>query len=489
MKSKFSDYLNLREQGDDKPSLVVPSRIKLTKGSGEFMPFNVSRSSRSNLRTLLKAFEISDQVGVGYTTIDKGKGEVEPMLKRKSVYLTGGAVRDHLTGKTPRNYNLVTDATASEIRMILKHPENDFAEIKPYDKDRASEGKYKGLPSSSSSNKVFYASKWDDSGKEKEFTVKINGESFYLATMSRSPKGMLARGSFDAAPSVEDDASNRDFTVNAMYIPLGNSDGDNTELIDPFGGAHHVKSRQIVPVNDDFESRFGEDPSIAMRYVKMLCKYGDPDKPCRKIAAVIKNGDKSSMPREVVRREFLTSLEDPDVDVRKMLRLMDSLGLLGMVVPDYDIQDMPVSLKGDRWLTPAWLMRNADASSIPDSLCGCGWGKSEASDMAHLVRMHNWSKSNFDPHQFYDLKHSKCGLTKGKMGEWMKMNGFPAAHAKAFLSHDDSDIRPYVDTMFGKKINPEFSGLLGHNPRGDDFESARRHLSTQRFLDSIQGNK
>lgn len=487
MTRKFSDYLNLREQEEGKASLVVPARIKLSKNSGEFAPFNVSKSSRANLRTLLKAFEISDQVGVGYTTIDKSRGEVEPMLKRKSVYLTGGAVRDHLMGKTPRNYNLVTDATASEIRMILKHPDNDFSEVKPYDKDLSSDERYRSLPSASSRNKMFYASRWDDSGKEKEFTVNINGENFYLATMSRSPKGSLAKGSFDAAPSVEDDASNRDFTVNAMYIPLNNSDGDNTELIDPFGGAHHMKVRQVVPVNDDFESRFAEDPSIAMRYVKMLCKYGDPDKPCKKIVGIIKGGDKSSLPREIIKKDFVTSLEDPDVDVRKMLRLMDSMGILNLIMPGYDIHEMPTSLKGDRFLTPAWLMRNSDPDLMPDCLGGCGWGKSEASDLSHLVKLHNWAKSSFDPHQFYDLRHSKCGLTRGKMGEWMKMNGFSSPHVKAFLTHDDSDIRPYVDTMFGKKINPEFSGLLGHNPRGEDFELARRHLSTKRFLDSIQG--
>ena len=157
MKNRFSKFMQMKEQSENKANRIVPSRVKLNKNDGDFQPFNVSRASRANLRMLLKAFEISDQIGVGYTTIDKSRGEVEPKLKRKSIYLTGGAVRDHLAGKTPSDYNLVTDATASEIRMILKHPENRFVELKP-ESDRFTE-KYKNLPEETSKNKSFSVSR------------------------------------------------------------------------------------------------------------------------------------------------------------------------------------------------------------------------------------------------------------------------------------------------------------------------------------------
>ena len=123
MKNKFANYIAYREQNEDKPNNNVLSKIKLKKndGSNDFLPFSVSKSSRPNLRILLKAFDISDQVSLGYTTIEKNKGEVEPTLKKKVIYLTGGAVRDHLKNKTPKNYNLVTNATASEIKLILKN--------------------------------------------------------------------------------------------------------------------------------------------------------------------------------------------------------------------------------------------------------------------------------------------------------------------------------------------------------------------------------
>jgi hypothetical protein len=86
---------------------------------------------------------------------------------------------------------------------------------------------------------------------------------------------------------------------------------------------------------------------------------------------------------------------------------------------------------------------------------------------------------------FYDLKHTKSGLTKSKIGDWMNMNGFKEPHVKSFLDHDDSDLKPYVDTLIGKKINPSYADFLGHNPKGEDFERTKKYLSTKRFLDNI----
>lgn len=486
MRNRFSKFMQMKEQAEAKPNRIVPSKIKLSKNDGEFMPFNVSRGSRSNLRVLMKAFEISDQIGVGYTTIDKGRGEIEPKLKRKTIHLTGGAVRDHLAGKTPRDYNLVTDATASEIRMILKHQENNFVEVKPENKDKF-QNKYKNLPEDSNRKKTFSVSRWDKAGKEMAFKVTINGEDFDLSIMSKSPKSKsYDADSFDATSALEDDAMNRDFTINSMYIPLNNSDGDNTELIDPFGGAHHIKSRDLVSVNDDFESRFNEDPSIAMRFAKMTCKYGNGEKPCKKITSVIKGNEKlKDIPKDVFKKEFNSGLEDSGIDTRKYIKLLDNLGILPLIMPQYSIDDMQPNIKGDRWLTPAYMLRNSDMDNVIDALVDNGWSKSEASDISHLINLYKWAKSSYDPSMFYDLKHTKSGLTKSKIGDWMNMNGFKEPHVKSFLDHDDSDLKPYVDTLIGKKINPSYADFLGHNPKGEDFERTKKYLSTKRFLDNI----
>ena len=249
MNGLFSQYLRFREETEDAP-VGVTAHIKLQKkqGSNELTPFVVDKSNHANLVPIVKAFLKSDKVGLGYTTIDRNKGEIEPQLKKKSLFLTGGAVRDHLVGKTPRNYDLVTDATVSEIRMILEHA--GFKEVK----GQIEGEKYNNLPNNVKSHKIFYVSKTDKKGKEMEVVAVIHGQPFTISTMNKSPKSRnFIPNDVIAASSVEEDASNRDLTINSMYIPLTNDDGANSDLIDPFGGANHLKSGEIKVVGDNFK--------------------------------------------------------------------------------------------------------------------------------------------------------------------------------------------------------------------------------------------
>jgi hypothetical protein len=90
-------------------------RLKDSKESINFRPLKVNSTVNSLLKPIIDAFENSDKVHLGYTTMDKSKGMIKPTMKRKSIYLTGGALRDHLKGKTYKNFDIVTDATPDEI--------------------------------------------------------------------------------------------------------------------------------------------------------------------------------------------------------------------------------------------------------------------------------------------------------------------------------------------------------------------------------------
>ena len=71
--------------------LLSKIRLKDTKGVTNFKPLTVDSSNNSLLKPIIEAFEASDKVKIGYSTLDKSKGVVHPTLKRKSLYLTGGA--------------------------------------------------------------------------------------------------------------------------------------------------------------------------------------------------------------------------------------------------------------------------------------------------------------------------------------------------------------------------------------------------------------
>jgi tRNA nucleotidyltransferase/poly(A) polymerase len=491
MRNLFADYVYLREETGQKPSSSesVTSRIKLQKkeGSKDFGPFVINKNNHANLKFLVKAFLESDKVGLGYTTIDKSKGEIEPQLKKKSLYLTGGAVRDHLKGKTPRNYDLVTDATASEVRLILTNA--GFTETKPRG-DHSLKG---DLPTAGTKNKIFYVTRKDKKGKELEFTVEVNGEKFELASFSKCCKSRKVQpDDAETAASIEEDSQNRDFTINSLYIPLTNADGDNSDLIDPHGGANHLQGKEVKAVRNEFGKRLEEDPSTALKYIRFVSKYGNADQmPKDYIDLILKHKDLSNVSKEDIRDEFLSGLENIDVDPKKYLSAYKNTGLLGSVLPDasFDEEDVPEDFKGDRWLSSAYLLKDKDSDEVKNSLIEKGWSKQEASDIAYLVKLYQWSKKGFDSKDFYDLKHLHNGLTKGKLKDWLAMSKIAGPEIDSFLDHDDSDLTPYVSGEGKRTVNPEFVKILGRVPQGHEFESVKRSLSTKKWKDLLDKGK
>ena len=489
---RFQNYVHLKEASKQEPSFIT-SRIKLQKGSGskEFSPFSVNKSSRANLRPIIKAFLASNQVGLGYTTIEKTKGEVEPQLKKKSLYLTGGAVRDHLKGKTPRNYDLVTDATVSEIRMILDQSEEDFTEVKPKSGTRKDDSRYKDLPINSRGKK-FYVSRWDKKGKELEVTVEIDGEEFNIAPLSKSSKSRLVEPEEgEAASSIEDDASNRDLTINSLYIPLNTPDGDNSELIDPYGGVNHLKNGSIKFVGDKAEDRIKEDPMTALRLLKINARYGSSPTLPKEYEKSVKNHikDLGSLPKDSVKKEFISGLEHPDADPRNYIKAAQMSDLLSVIFPDieFNSEDLPENFRGDRWLSTAWILKDNSPESVKNLLVSNGWSHQEANDVAYLVKLYNWaSKEGFSADSFYDVKTSHNGLTKSKIKEWMKMANLDKEEFNKFIDLDTSDLSPYqVDTYGKKAVNPAFRNLLGRAPVGQEFDYIKRNLFKNRWKDSL----
>jgi tRNA nucleotidyltransferase/poly(A) polymerase len=488
---RFQNYIQLKE-ASSKESSFITSKIKLQKegGSKEFSPFTVGKSSRANLRPIIKAFLGSNQVGLGYTTIDKSKGEVEPQLKKKSLYLTGGAVRDHLKGKTPKNYDLVTDATISEIKMILDQSEEDFTEVKPLSSKHKDDSKYKDLPISARGKK-FYVSRWDKKGKELEVTIEINGEEFNIAPLSKSSKSRRVEPDEGLiASSIEDDASNRDLTINSLYIPLNTPDGDNSDLLDPYGGINHLKNSQIKFVGDKANDRIKEDPMTAFRLLKINSRYGGEGLP-KEYEKSIKSHieDISSLPKDVLKKEFISGLEHPDSDPKSYMKTAYLSDLLKVVFPEVEFnpQELPENFRGDRWLSTAWILRNNSPESVKELLLSNGWTDQEANDISFLVKLYNWaSKEGFSPESFYDIKSTHTGLTKSKIKDWMRMVDLDKDEFNKFIDCDSSDLTPYVSDSYGKKtLNPLFRDVLGRTPVGKEFDYIKKNLFRNRWKDTL----
>lgn len=159
--------------------------------------------------------------------------ELEVVRREASepVYLVGGAVRDLLLGRPRADVDLVVVGDASRLAARLGGAETEherFGTVK----------------------------------------VEIDGHEIDIATArteNYSRPGALPVVA--SAQSIEEDLGRRDFTINAMAIPL---DGE-PQLIDPRGGREDLERGLLRVLH---EGSFEDDPTRAIRAARYASRYG-----------------------------------------------------------------------------------------------------------------------------------------------------------------------------------------------------------------------
>lgn len=140
-----------------------------------------------------------------------------------SAYIVGGAVRDLLMGKEPKDWDIATSAKPEEVRSIF----------------------YKTV---------------DTGIKHGTVTVLLDDESFEVTTYRIDGNYSDSRhpDSVEFTDDIIKDLSRRDFTINAMAMD------SNGNIIDPFMGRFDIMNKTIRCVGDA-NLRFTEDPLRILR--------------------------------------------------------------------------------------------------------------------------------------------------------------------------------------------------------------------------------
>lgn len=146
------------------------------------------------------------------------------------LYLVGGAVRDILSNKSPKDYDFSTNAPI-DVTMSL------FDKVIPT-----------GL-------------------QHGTVTVVINNISFEVTIFRKDVESDGRHSTIEAAKSIEDDLSRRDFTCNAIAMTF---DG---EIFDPFNGAEDLANGVVKFVGNPID-RMQEDYLRMLRYFRFHGRIG-----------------------------------------------------------------------------------------------------------------------------------------------------------------------------------------------------------------------
>ena len=218
-------------------------------------------------------------------------------------YLVGGCVRDLFLDRTPKDWDITTNALPDEVQKIFPDSvyENDFGTV--------------GVKTRSENPKLALV----------EITTFRLEEKY---SDFRHPDKIKF------AKTVEEDLSRRDFTINAMALDI------KGDLVDPYEGKNDLSAKLVKAVGNPKE-RFEEDALRLMRAVRFAAELGfeiekETEKAAKSLSKLL-----AIIARERVRDEFVKIImsdkngpASPAGGPAWGVAMLENLGLLQYIVPE-----------------------------------------------------------------------------------------------------------------------------------------------------------
>ena len=291
----------------------------------------------------------------------------------KKLYVVGGAVRDAILGKSPKDFDLATDAKPDEVLKIAKDLGMKTVEV----------GKSFGV-------------------------VMVGGHE--IATF-RKDIGKGRRPSSVDYTDIEGDVRRRDLTINALFYDI-----DRKEIVDLVGGIADLKKKNIRTVGKA-EERFDEDPLRKLRALRFQARLGgNLDKEL--LDALQKDPSLKGVSFERVRDEVIKSIKSAK-DTKKYMELNDKIGFTSLIFPNLKISK-PYIKDNDYILFLASLFKKNSPSVLGKQLNKLTYSNDEKNNIVFLV-----SLQHFRPEEIVVFKklQEKTSLSDDQILKFGKLIG------------------------------------------------------------------
>lgn len=210
-------------------------------------------------------------------------------------YLVGGAVRDLLMGRRPKDFDVATDARPNELRRLFRN-------------SRVVGRRFKLVH-------VFFGPK------------NIEVATLRSGVEPKDDPDDLYIDDDNMWGDIESDAFRRDFTVNALFYDIR-----DFSVIDYTGGVEDLQAGRIRAIGDPLV-RFGEDPVRMLRAVKFAARFSFAIDPVTDQAIHARHAEILKASRFRVTEEVFRILSQSHRE--QGLRLLKGYGLLNDLFPDW----------------------------------------------------------------------------------------------------------------------------------------------------------
>ena len=325
----------------------------------------------------------------------------------KDIFLVGGAVRDFIQGKEPKDWDLVTNALPEESKEILK-----------------------GFKLSDEQGKNF--------GVLRLYT-KDEPEGYEIASYrrdissGRDTKGDDQKVEMGKHITIFDDCMRRDLTMNALFYDI-----KNKEIVDIVGGVDDIRNGVVRAVGDPMQ-RFAEDRLRICRIFRFAARTGgsidtNTTKAIRNDNRLKGIGPKDDVSQERIFEEFKKAWKQ-SLNFNDYLNFFTKFDMWEQVFPGANINTDLIK-SSDFVVVIANLFKNEPLNRLEDKLVQ---GYKIESDTAKKV-IFLLSFSTLTPETAFEMfkKKEQCFITDTTILEWIKVSSINDPVKIKFLEYKPS---------------------------------------------------
>lgn len=331
------------------------------------------------------------------------------------LFVVGGAVRDALLGKTPKDWDLATDAVPDKVEEIM-----NAAGLKT-------------LPT----GKAFGV-----------INVFTDADEYEIATFRKDLSGGRRPDAVEFT-TIDQDVLRRDLTINALFYDI-----DTGEVVDLVGGVNDLKNGIVKTVGDPAD-RFGEDRLRIMRAIRFAGRFGSEVDPSVD-AALKKDNSLEGISPERIRDEFLKGIKTAK-DVRHFLMLISKYKLWDGIFPGIKVIKN-FHRVSDPVVLIALILIDNDPATLSKQLNKLTYSSSENKAITFLIAYSSFKDVN-DVVKMKKL-HNKSGVSQEQFMLFSAKAGLDQKVFDAFLDFELSVTGDQVQQELGIKPGPEMGKAI-----------------------------
>jgi poly(A) polymerase len=269
--------------------------------------------------------------------------QIVQTLRRQAfqAYLVGGCVRDLLLGREPKDYDVATDATPSQVMEIFPEAYAVGAQFGVVLVPEVSEGEQQGPVRLPRYPRSLRAGSHGGFAQVPNDMPAERAESAEPPAAEPSRRGLVEVATFRSDIGYSDgrhpdqvqfscdprqDVARRDFSINGMLL-----DPVSGEVLDFVGGRKDLEAKVVRAIGDP-ERRFAEDKLRMLRAVRFAARFEYAIEPATLSAIKHLAEQIHVVSRERVRDELTRMLTEGHA--RRAFLLLDESGLLQNVLPE-----------------------------------------------------------------------------------------------------------------------------------------------------------